>query len=1066
MWIVKYAISHRHSVGVLAILLLLIGGLSGRGMSTDILPPVNIPAINLIWTYQGLNPQEMASKLTSFSELAIINNVDNLREVRSETISGVGIVRITFQPGTDVTSAFSQVTSVSQTILRRMPPGTTPPLIVPYVPSSVPIIQLVLASDTLTDGALYDYARLQLRAQIQSIRGIRLTLPYGGASRQVMIDLKPEALQAYGISAADIARATATQNLTLPSGSLRVGTREIAITTNASPETVANFADLPLRSVDGRVIRVSEVASVRDGQAVQSNVARLNGQNAVIVSILKLGDASTLDIIRQIKDRMPELQAAAPEGITIAPVFDQSVFVQQAINNVMIEAIIVGLLVAFVVLVFLASWRSSLIVLTSIPLALLASITGLALTGNTFNLMTLGGLMLAIGILVDNALVEIENINRNLEAGLPLNGAVMKSASEVAFPEFVSTVSICIVFSPLFLLTGTAAFVFIPLALAVVFAMAASYLLSRTLVPTLATLMLSEGAHHGPSSTGFFGRFAAGVEALLRFLERVVAAMAAFLLRWKIVPLLGLVFALTLGAISAKNLGREFFPETDAGMMRLYVRAPTGTRVEETAQIFAEVQREIRNVIPADELTFVAENIGSPEPINLAWVESGVIGSFDGEILVQLAATHAPTAGYIAQIREMLKAKFPSLTTYFRPADATSQTLAGSAQTAIEVRIIGRDVLGNGEIARDLMARMRDIPGAVDVTQRQVRDLPSYYLEIDRVRALQIGVTPQDAATALLAALGASGTVSPSFWVDPTQGASYTVQVVAPPTNLTSLEQLLNTPVRPSAGGQPVTLRSFASLQLRKIPANIDRTTLQPTTTILANVQGRDLGGVYADVMEAVNTLRPRLKPSNRIEMAGQAQSMEMAYAEMLSGLLMAAVFVYLVMVVNFQSWMMPLIAMGGLPVAISGAMFALYLTGTPLSVPALTGLIMVIGVSTANSVLVTSFARDKLIDEGFSPRDAAVAAAETRLRPVLMTATAMIVGILPMALGHGEGGEQNAPLGRAVVGGLIFGTCATLTFVPFLFSTLAGIGRRTPEPGTGDIGAAGVVAQPRVPAE
>lgn len=1066
MWIVKYAISHRHSVGVLAILLLLIGGLSGRGMSTDILPPVNIPAINLIWTYQGLNPQEMASKLTSFSELAIMNNVDNLREVRSETISGVGIVRITFQPGTDVTSAFSQVTSVSQTILRRMPPGTTPPLIVPYVPSSVPIIQLVLASDTLTDGALYDYARLQLRAQIQSIRGIRLTLPYGGASRQVMIDLKPEALQAYGISAADIARATATQNLTLPSGSLRVGTREIAITTNASPETVANFADLPLRSVDGRVIRVSEVASVRDGQAVQSNVARLNGQNAVIVSILKLGDASTLDIIRQIKERMPELQAAAPEGITIAPVFDQSVFVQQAINNVMIEAIIVGLLVAFVVLVFLASWRSSLIVLTSIPLALLASITGLALTGNTFNLMTLGGLMLAIGILVDNALVEIENINRNLEAGLPLNGAVMKSASEVAFPEFVSTVSICIVFSPLFLLTGTAAFVFIPLALAVVFAMAASYLLSRTLVPTLATLMLSEGAHHGPSSTGIFGRFAAGVESLLRFLERVVAAMAAFLLRWKIVPLLGLVFALTLGAISAKNLGREFFPETDAGMMRLYVRAPTGTRVEETAQIFAEVQREIRNVIPADELTFVAENIGSPEPINLAWVESGVIGSFDGEILVQLAATHAPTAGYIAQIRAMLKAKFPSLTTYFRPADATSQTLAGSAQTAIEVRIIGRDVLGNGEIARDLMARMRDIPGAVDVTQRQVRDLPSYYLEIDRVRALQIGVTPQDAATALLAALGASGTVSPSFWVDPTQGASYTVQVVAPPTNLTSLEQLLNTPVRPSAGGQPVTLRSFASLQLRKIPANIDRTTLQPTTTILANVQGRDLGGVYADVMEAVNTLRPRLKPSNRIEMAGQAQSMEMAYAEMLSGLLMAAVFVYLVMVVNFQSWMMPLIAMGGLPVAISGAMFALYLTGTPLSVPALTGLIMVIGVSTANSVLVTSFARDKLIDEDFSPRDAAVAAAETRLRPVLMTATAMIVGILPMALGHGEGGEQNAPLGRAVVGGLIFGTCATLTFVPFLFSTLAGIGRRTPEPGTGDIGAAGVAAQPRVPAE
>lgn len=1046
MWIVRYAVGHRHSIGVLAILLLLIGTLSGRGMSTDILPPVNIPAINVIWTYQGLNPQEMASKLTSFSELAIMNNVDNLREVRSETINGVGIVRVAFQPGTDVTGAFSQVTSVSQTILRRMPAGTNPPLIVPYVPSSVPIIQLVLASDTLTDGALYDYARLQLRAQIQSIRGIRLSLPYGGASRQVMIDLKPEALQAYGISASDIARATATQNLTLPSGALRVGTREIAITTNASPETVAAFADLPLRSVDGRVIRVSEVASVRDGQAVQSNIARLNGQNAVIVSILKLGNASTLDIINQIKARMPELQAAAPEGITIAPVFDQSVFVTSAINNVMVEAIIVGLLVAFVVLVFLGSWRSSLIVLTSIPLALLASIAGLAATGNTFNLMTLGGLMLAIGILVDNALVEIENINRNLDLGHPLNEAVLKSASEVAFPEFVSTLAICIVFSPLFLLTGTAAFVFVPLALSVVFAMAASYILSRTLVPTLATLMLSSSSGHGSHGKGLFGRFAAGVDRLLGFLERLVAGLAKLQLEWKIIPIAGLVFALGLGAVSATKLGREFFPETDAGMIRIYVRAQTGLRLEETASTFADVQREIRNVIPPDEVGFIAENIGSPEPINLAWIESGVIGSFDGEILVQLADKHAPTALYIVKIRDMLREKFPALTVYFRPADATSQTLAGAAQTAIEVRLIGRDVLGNAEIARDLMARMREIPGAVDIAMRQVRDLPSYYLEIDRVRALQIGVTPQDAATALLAALGASGTVSPSFWVDPSQGTSYTVQVVAPPSNLTSLEQLLNTPVRPAAGGQPVTLRSFASLQLRNIPANIDRTTLQPTTTILANVQGRDLGGVYADVTAAIDQLRPRLKPANRIEVAGQAQSMDQAYSEMLGGLMMAAVFVYLVMVVNFQSWMMPFIAMGGLPVAISGAMFALFVTGTPLSVPALTGLIMVIGVSTANSVLVTSFARDRLL-EGATPAEAAVDAAGTRLRPVLMTATAMIVGILPMALGHGEGGEQNAPLGRAVVGGLVFGTCATLTFVPFLFSTLAGLGRRKAKP-------------------
>lgn len=1041
MWIVRYAIGHRHSIGVLAILLLLIGGLTAKRMSTDILPPVNIPAINVIWTYQGLNPQEMASKLTSFSELAIMNNVDNLREVRSETINGVGIVRISFQPGTNVTSAFSQVTSVSQTILRRMPTGTNPPLIVPYVPSSVPIIQLVLASDTLTDGALYDYARLQLRAQIQSIRGIRLSLPYGGASRQVMIDLKPEALQAYGISPADIARATATQNLTLPSGTLRVDQREIAITTNASPETIASFADLPLRSVNGRIVRVSDVASVRDGQAVQTNIARLDGQNAVIVSILKLGDASTLDIINQIRARMPELQAAAPEGITIAPVFDQSVFVTQAINNVMVEAIIVGLLVAFVVLVFLGSWRSSLIVLTSIPLALLASIAGLAATGNTFNLMTLGGLMLAIGILVDNALVEIENINRNLELGHGLHESVLKSASEVAFPEFVSTLAICIVFSPLFLLTGTAAFVFIPLALSVVFAMAASYVLSRTLVPTLATLMLSAHPEHPGSGKGFLSGFSRAVDRLLGFLENLVAALARFQLRFKLLPLAGLVFALSLGGVAGSNLGREFFPETDAGMIKIYARAQSGLRLEETARTFAEVQREVRTIIPPDEIGFIAENIGSPEPVNLAWVDSGVIGSFDGEILIQLAGEHAPTAGYVNQIRAMLKTKFPGLVTYFRPADATAQTLAGSAQTAIEVRVIGRDGAGNSEIARDLLSRMRDVPGAVDVAMRQVRDLPSYYLEIDRVRALQIGVTPQDAATALLAALGASGTVSPSYWADPAQGASYTVQVVAPPSNLTQLEQLLNTPVRPSAGGDPVTLRSFATLQLRNIPANIDRTTLQPTTTLLANTQGRDLGAVYGDVASAVDSLRPRLKPGNRIEIAGQAQSMEQAYSEMLGGLLMASLFVYLVMVVNFQSWIMPLIAMGGLPVAISGALFGLFITGTPLSVPALTGLIMVIGVSTANSVLVTSFARDRLM-EGASAAEAAVDAARTRLRPVLMTATAMIVGILPMALGHGEGGEQNAPLGRAVVGGLVLGTCATLTFVPFLFSTLAGIGR------------------------
>jgi multidrug efflux pump subunit AcrB len=1057
LWIVRYALAHKHSIGVLAILLLLTGTLSAQRMSTDILPAVKIPAINLIWTFSGLNAPEMASKITTFGEIAILNNVDNIRDVRSETMTGVAIIRVTFQPGTDITAAFAQITSVSQTILRRMPQGTSPPLIVPFVPSSVPVLQLVLASDTLNSSALFDYGRLQLRSQIQSIPGLRLTLPYGGASRQVMIDLKPEALEAYGISANEVARAINTQNLTLPTGVLRVENREIVVTTNASPERVAQFADLPLRSVDGRVVRVGDLATIRDGAAIQTNIARLDGQNAVIVAILKLGDASTVDIVRQVKAKLPELRASAPPGIMIEPVFDQSVFVENAVDNVLKEAIIVGCLVALVVLVFLGSWRSSLIVLTSIPLALLASVAGLALTGQTFNLMTLGGLMLAIGILVDNALVEIENINRNLENGMPLQPAILKSAEEVAFPEFVSTLAICIVFSPLFLLTGTAAFIFIPLGLAVVFAMAASYILSRTLVPSLASLMLQEhDAHRTPS--GAIAGLSAAVGRVLGAIERLLVSILRLFIRFKILPVAGLAVALGVGGFSASHVGREFFPQADAGMIRVYLRAQPGSRLEQTAAVFADVQRAVREIIPETDIAFITENIGAPESINLAWVQSGVIGSFDGEILIQLKGGLGRTAAHAQSIRAMLKERFPELSFYFVPADATAQTLAGSAQADFEVRVIGRDGGGNAEVARDLAEAIKAIPGAADVVTRQVRTLPAYNLEIDRVRALQLGVTPQDAASAVLSALGASGTVSPNFWADPAISASYNVQIVAPPARLTTAEQLLNTPVQPAAGGPTLPLRSIASLQIKQLPANIDRFMLQPTTTILANAAGRDIGGVYEDVDKAIAAVSPRLKPGNRIVVGGQAQSMVQAYGEMFGGIALAAVLVYLIMVVNFQSWLMPLIAMGTQPVAIAGAFFALWVTGTPLSVPALTGIIMVIGVASANSVLVTSFARDRLL-AGADPVTAAIEAAETRLRPVLMTAIAMIVGIIPLALGLGDGGEQNAPLGRAVIGGLVFGTAATLTFVPVLFAVL--LKRRGPgaaHPGSGPEPAAALV--------
>jgi multidrug efflux pump subunit AcrB len=1044
MWIVAYALRRRYSIGVLAILTVLFGLFSGRHMSTDVLPAVDIPSLNLVWIYSGLDAREMATRVTSFSELATLNNVDDVREIRSETTNGLAVIKIDFQPYVDVDSAMAQAVSVSQTILRRMPPGMQPPLIVRYSQSSTPILQLTLASDTLSESQLFDFARIQLRSQIQTIPGIRLTLPYGGAARQVMIDLNPEALQAYGLSAADVMRAVSAQNLTLPSGVVREPEREMQVTVNASPTEVAAFQELPIREVAGRVILLRDVATVRDGSAVQTNVARLNGQNGVIVSILKLGGASTVDIVDQVIARLPEIRAGAPKGLAIEPIFDQSVFVRAAIDAVVKEAALVALLVAAVVLLFLGSKRSTLIVLTSIPLALLASIAGLHALGHTFNLMTLGGLALAIGILVDNALVEIENINRNLDQGKALRQAILDSARQVAFPEFVSTLCICIVFIPVFLLTGVASYVFAPLALSVVFAMAASYLLSRTLVPTLASLMLREGAARvAEQSSRRGGLYLAhhAVEQALDSLRAGYQRRFASLLAHK--ALLGLSFAVVIGvgALGAWSLGREFFPAADAGLMRLYLRAPSGTRLEDTARLFAEVQRDIRAIVPAQELRFIGESIGAVEPINRGWVESVVVGSFDGELYIQLAPEHAASSEYVARIRRMLREKHPGLRAYFRPADNISQTLAGTSPAALDVRFVGRAVPANLQLARELEQRLAQVPGAVDVGLLQVLDLPEYFIEVDRVRAMQIGVTQQEATNAILGVLGAGGTVTPNLWADARMGISYNVQVHAPPMSLSSVEQLLNTPVRLSALGEPVLLRTIASVSERRVPAIVNRVTLAPSLNVLANVEGRDLGSVYRETQALLAELRGKLEPGNRVEIVGQSRAMQSAYAELAGGIAIAAVLVFLVMVVNFQSWSAPLVALSGLPFALTGATLALWVTAMPLSVPALMGMIMVVGVSTANSVLVTSFAMSRL-REGAGAVHAAAEAAATRLRPVLMTAAAMIVGIMPMALGLGEGGEQNAPLGRAVVGGLLLGTLATLVAVPAVFALLMG-GRR-----------------------
>lgn len=1047
MWIVLFALRYKYTIGVLAILILLFGIMSSKRMSTDILPRVESPEITVVWNYNGLNAAEMASKITSFSEIITLNNVDDLREVRSETSNGIALVKLKFQPNVNIPIAMSQVTGVSQTILRRMPTGTSPPLVVRTSPSSVPIVQLVMSSDTMTSGQLFDYSRLALRAQLQSIPGMRISLPYGGAARQVMVDLNPEALSAFSISAAEVSAAVSRQNLTLPSGTLREGERELPVEINASPENIQGFLDIPIRAVDGKIILLRDVANVRDGEAVSTNIARLNGQNAVMISILKLGNASTVDIVDGIRERLPEIRASAPPGTSIEPIFDQSVFVRAAVTGVKSEILLVGGLVAMIVLLFLGSWRSTLIVLTSIPLALLCSIIGLNLVGATFNLMTLGGLALAIGILVDNSLVEIENIKRQIALGKDVQQAIIDGAREVAFPEFVSTISICIVFSPIFLLSGTSSFVFRPLALGVVFAMIASYLLARTLVPTLASIILPGELRaekkRGDGKPRGLRLIHHSIEHGVDRLANVQGSILRFILRYQFLILIPVLATVALGVFSAIKSGREFFPKTDAGLIRLFVRIPSGMRIEETARSMADIQREIRALIPKKELQFIVENIGTPSSINQAWVETTAISSSDGEILVQLAPEHAPSERYVEKIRLMLAEKFPTAQSFFRPADATSQTLASGAPTTFEVRLMGRDVPGNLALARDLRERFAKIPGAVDVTLREVLDQPSYSIRIDRARAGSFGINAQDAANTLLTALGSGGSVAPNFWADPATGAAYDVQIIAPPTSLKAIEQLLNLPIRPSAGGtSTIPLRAFATVVEKRSPASVSRTSLQPTFTVLANASNRDLGGIARDLKVILADLRTKLKPANKIELAGQAALMETAYSELIGGLGLASLLVFLVMVVNFQSWTLPFVAIAGIPVSISGALFALWLTDTPLSVPALMGIIMVVGVSTANSVLVSSFARDRF-DQGESAHDAAIEAATTRLRPVMMTALAMILGVIPMALGHAEGGEQNAPLGRAVIGGLVFGTCASLFLVPVAFAAVRGFTHR-----------------------
>ena len=1025
MWLVKYALRRPYSMGALAILVFILGLSSLRQLPVDILPEVKTPVVNVVWTYQGLNAREMASKITSFAELALLNNVDNVKEISSETFNGVGLVRVVFQNNVEIDVALSQVGAISQTILRRMPAGTSPPIVVRNSLSSRPILSMVVSSDTLSQSQLADYARLQLRGQIQSIGGMRLTLPYGGATRQIMIDLKPDALPAFGLSAADVAQAVNQQNQTLPSGNVREGMRDMQISVDASPESAEVFANLPISARDGRIVKLRDVADVRDGGAIQTNLTRVDGSSAVLVSLIKIGDASTTEIIKQVKERLPEIQAAAPAGATVTPIFDQSVFVQSAVDIIAKEILIVGFLVGLVVFIFLGSLKSSLIVLVSIPLSLLVAVIAVKLTGHTLNLMSLAGLALAVGILVDNAMVEIENINRNIGLGLSAPQAALAGAKQVAFPEFVSTLSTCIVFTPIFLLEGIAGYVFEPLAVTVIAALAASYFFSRTVVPTLAALNLGRNDKHYKG----FDRLEASIDRLGNGIASRLPALRA---KGPLVALVVVLIVAAAGTLLAVS-PQQYFPRTDAGLLKLYVRGPAGTRVEETANKFAEVQATIRELIPADEVNKIVELIGQPDPVNMSWVDTMTIGGFDGEMLIELNPKTASTFDYQTLLREELGKRYPDFKFLFLPADITNQTLSGLTPTSAEIRVIGRDVPGNLGIAQELLKKLNGSEDISDLMLRQVGNLPEYVVSIDRDRALALGITSADALQTLLGVLGTGGTVAPSYWSDPRAGISYVVQVQAPLQSIGSAEDLLRLPIT-TPTGESIQLGAIASITPRTVPATVVRSTLQPVISVLANAPGANLRVLAEQSQSAVDELQGRLKPGNRIEINGQATAMTEAFRELAIGLLGALALIVLVMVFNFQSWLLPFVALSSLPIALSGAITALYVTGTPISVPALMGLIMTMGITTANSVLLTSFARDAW-QEGLSAWDAALQTVRQRIRPILMTALTMIVGLIPMATALGQGAEQNAPLARAVIGGLMTGSVATLIVVPLIFA-------------------------------
>ena len=1042
--LVRIALSRPYTFVVLALLLLIVGPLAALRTPTDIFPDIRIPVIGVVWQYTGLPPDQMSGRIVTPFQRALTTTVNDIEHIAANSYNGFGIIKIFFQPNVDIRTANAQVTAISQTLLKQMPAGATPPLILNYSASTVPIIQLALSGDGLTEQNLADLGINQLRTPLVTVPGAAIPYPFGGKQRQIQIDLNPNALQALGLSGQDVANALAAQNLITPVGTQKIGNFEYNIQLNNAPLKIQELGDLPIKTINGAMVYVRDVATVRDGNPPQTNIVHVDGTRSVLMMVLKAGSISTLDIIAGIKQKIIDTKAALPDTLKVNFIGDQSIFVRGAIGGVAFEGFLAAALTSIMILLFLGSWRSTLIIATSIPLSVLGSIIMLSMIGETLNIMTLGGLALAVGILVDDATVTIENINSHLEKGEPVEQSILTGADQIATPAFVSLLCICIVFVPMFFLTGVSRFLFVPLAEAVVFAMVWSFILSRTLVPTMANYLLHAHPHDErgnplpprPSRNPLV-KFQRGFEA--RF-ERIRSGyrevLERLLLGRRPIFVAGFLGFVGLSFLLVPFLGRNFFPAVDTGQILMHVRTQIGTRVEETANRLADIEKAVRKTIPSDQIETIADNIGFPiSGINMTYNNTGLIGSQDGDVQIKLKDGHKPTEEYVRQLREQLPSEFPGVSFSFLPADIVSQILNFGSPAPIDLQVRGANATANFTYANDLLRKIRHIPGVADARVQQSPNNPGFNVDVDRTRAQYVGLTARDVTNSLVVNLAGSSQVAPTYYLNPDNGVSYSIVMQTPQYQIDSLNKLETLPISSTTGsGAPPILGGIANIHRSTSNAVLSQYDIQTMVQIFATPQGRDLGSVAADIQNVISDTAKDVPKGSTVVLLGQVQTMNSAFSGLLFGLLGAIVLIYLLIVVNFQSWSDPFVIVSALPAALAGIVWMLFATHTTLSVPALTGAIMCMGVATANSVLVITFARTRYDVLG-DPVAAALEAGFQRFRPVIMTALAMVIGMMPMALGLGEGGEQNAPLGRAVVGGLIFATMATLLFVPVVFS-------------------------------